>query len=70
MAIRFFDMFAGIGGFGGKCGLYEVGIPVKVKTKTGYLIAHPGDSIDLAYPSLNSRRGRVGDNIAYTVTQH
>lgn len=59
---------SGAGGFGGKCGLYEVGIPVKVKTKTGYQIAHPGDSIDLAYPSLNSRRGRVGDNIAHTVT--
>lgn len=56
------------GGFGGKCGLYEVGIPVKVKTKTGYQIAHPGDSIDLAYPNLNSRLGRVGDNIAHTVT--
>lgn len=56
------------GGFGGKCGLYEVGLSVKVKTKTGYQIAHPGDSIDLAYPSLNSRRGRVGENIAHTVT--
>lgn len=59
---------SGAGGFGGKCGLYEVGIPVKVKTKTGYQIAHPGDSIDLAYPSPNSRRGRVGENIAHTVT--
>ncbi len=45
---------SGAGGFGGKCGLYEVGIPVKVKTKTGYQVAHPGDSIDLAYPSLDS----------------
>lgn len=59
---------SGAGGFGGKCGLYEVGLPVKVKKKAGYQIAHPGDSIDLAYPSLNSRRGRVGDNIAHTVT--
>lgn len=56
------------GGFGGKSGLYEIGIPVKVKTKKGYQIAHPGDSIDLAYPNLNSRRGRVGENIAHTVT--
>lgn len=56
------------GGFGGKSGLYEVGLPVKVKTKAGYQIAYPGDSIDLAYPSLNSRRGRIGNNIAHTVT--
>lgn len=28
----------------------------------------PGDSIDLAYPTLNSRRGRVGHQIAHTVT--
>lgn len=59
---------SGAGGFGGKSGLYEVGMPVKVKTKAGYQIAHPGDSIDLAYPNFNSRRGRVGDNIAHTVT--
>ena len=32
-------------------------------------MAYPGDSIDLAYPNLNSRRGRVGDKIAHTVTQ-
>lgn len=25
-----------------------------MKTKTGYQIAHPGDSIDLAYPGLDS----------------
>ncbi len=59
---------SGAGGFAGNTGLYNIGIPVKVKTKTGYQIAHPGDSIDLAYPSLNSRRGRVGENIAHTVT--
>ena len=28
----------------------------------------PGDSIDLAYPNLNSRRGRVGNEIAHTLT--
>ena len=38
------------GGFGGKTGLYEImGLPIKVKTKTGYQTALPGDSIDLAY---------------------
>lgn len=57
------------GGFGGKTGLYEIlGLPIKVKTKSGYQIALPGDSIDLAYPNINSRRGRVGHDIAHTVT--
>ena len=57
------------GGFGGKTGLYEVfGLPIKVKTKSGYQIAMPGDSIDLSYADLNSRRGRVGSDIAHTVT--
>lgn len=27
---------SGTGGFGGKSGLYKIGIPIKVKTKTGY----------------------------------
>ncbi|WP_295094968.1 DNA (cytosine-5-)-methyltransferase, partial [Ruminococcus sp.] len=57
------------GGFGGKTGLYEIlGLPIKVKTKSGYQVALPGDSIDLAYPNINSRRGRVGHDIAHTVT--
>lgn len=56
------------GGFGGKTGLYDVNLPIKVKTKKGYQLAYPGDSIDLAYPTQNSRRGRVGDKIAHTVT--
>ena len=56
------------GGFGGKTGLYDVNLPIKVKTKQGYQLAYPGDSIDLAYANLNSRRGRVGDKVAHTVT--
>ena len=56
------------GGFGGKTGLYDVTLPIKVKTKAGYQLAHPGDSIDLAYATMNTRRGRVGDKIAHTVT--
>lgn len=59
---------SGAGGFGGKSGLYEIGLPIKVKTKAGYQTAVPGDSIDLAYPAMNSRRGRVGHQIAHTVT--
>ena len=56
------------GGFGGKTGLYDVTLPIKVKTKSGYQLARPGDSIDLAYATMNTRRGRVGDKIAHTVT--
>ena len=56
------------GGFGGKTGLYDVNLPIKVKTKQGYQLAYPGDSIDLAYPGINSRRGRVGEQIAHTLT--
>lgn len=56
------------GGFGGKTGLYDVTLPIKVMTKAGYQLARPGDSIDLAYATMNTRRGRVGDKIAHTVT--
>ena len=56
------------GGFGGKTGLYDVNLPIKVKTKKGYQLAYPGDSIDLAYSTMNTRRGRVGYKIAHTVT--
>ena len=56
------------GGFGGKTGLYEVGLPIKENTKKGYAMAHPGDSIDLAYSTTNTRRGRVGRKIAHTLT--
>ena len=55
------------GGFGGKTGLYEVGVPIKCATKTGYQMAQVGDSIDLSYATVNSRRGRVGKEIAHTV---
>ena len=40
------------GGFGGRSGLYDVTLPI----------------IDLAYATMNTRRGRVGDKIAHTVT--
>ena len=53
------------GGFGGKTGLYEVGVPIKCATKTGYQMAQVGDSIDLSYATVNSRRGRVGKEIAH-----
>lgn len=56
------------GGMGAKTGLYEVGIPIKENTKQGYKMAYPGDSIDLGYANLNTRRGRVGHGIAHTLT--
>ena len=56
------------GGFGGKTGLYEEGVPIKCATKTGYQLAQVGDSIDLCYATVNSRRGRVGKEIAHTLT--
>ena len=59
------------GSFGGRTGLYsieEFGIPIKVKTKSGYQIAYPGDSIDIGYSGTNTRRVRVGHNVAHTLT--
>ena len=56
------------GGMGGKTGLYQVGVPIKENTKKGYKMAYPGDSIDLGYATLNTRRGRVGHKIAHTLT--
>ena len=56
------------GGFSGKTGLYKVGVPIKCATYTGYQMAQVGDSIDLSYATVNSRRGRVGKQIAHTLT--
>ena len=54
------NLYRQAGGFGGNS-LYEIiALLIKSKTKSGYQIALPGDSIDLAYPNINSRRGRVG----------
>ena len=67
-----FDLL--LGGFGGHSGLYLIentenfGLPIKSKTKDGYQIAYPGDSIDTAFSGENSRRGRVGSQIAHTLT--
>ena len=62
---------SGSGGFGGHSGLYlieDFGLPIKSKTKDGYQMAYPGDSIDTAFSGQNSRRGRVGSQIAHTLT--
>lgn len=61
----------------GKCGTLLArarndiyGLPfVKIKeaTKLGYAIAYDGDSINLAFPNSNTRRGRVGKGKAQTL---
>ena len=40
---------------------------IKEATKRGYKEAHPGDSVDLGYYGSNTRRGRVGRDIAHTL---
>ena len=57
---------ADCGGFGGKTGMYAV--PIKCKTKLGYQMAYVGDSIDIGYTGTNTRRGRVGSQVAHTLT--
>ena len=47
---------------------HNVGLPIKSATSTGYQWAELGDSIDLAYATVNTRRGRVGKKIAHTLT--
>lgn len=44
------------------------GIPIKENTKKDYKLAYSGDSIDLGYPTMNSRRGRVGHEVTHTLT--
>ena len=40
---------------------------IKEATKRGYKEAHPGDTVDLGYAGSNTRRGRVGRDIAHTL---
>lgn len=44
------------------------GLLINAKTKDGYQVAYPGDSIDTAFSVQNSRRGRVGNQVAHTLT--
>ena len=46
----------------------EEGIKVKNATSKGYLVANEGDSINLEQPDSKTRRGRVGKEIAQTLT--
>jgi DNA (cytosine-5)-methyltransferase 1 len=40
---------------------------VKEATKKGFVLAYPGDSINIAFPTSKTRRGRRGDQIAQTL---
>ncbi len=42
-------------------------VRVKNATKKGYLEAHEGDSVNLAYPDSKTRRGRVGEQVSQTL---
>ena len=42
-------------------------IKIKNATKQGYSIAHEGDSVNFEYPNSNTRRGRVGNQVAQTL---
>jgi site-specific DNA-cytosine methylase len=48
-------------------GRNNVQVIVKEGTKKGYAIAQEGDSINLQYPESNTRKGRVGKQIAQTI---
>lgn len=50
------------------CTRSEKSLPIVSNTKSGYHLAHPGDSINTAFLSDKPRRGRVGNQIAHTLT--
>ncbi len=45
-------------------------IRIKEATKKGYKEAFEGDSINLSFPASKTRRGRVGKQVAQTITCH
>ena len=40
---------------------------IREATKKGFSEAKPGDSVNLAFPTSNNRRGRVGKQISNTI---
>lgn len=48
-------------------GHHEVKVLVREATKKGYAEAAEDDSIDLSYPTSQTRRGRVGKGVAHTI---
>ena len=55
---------------GNSCGVYKGmnAVTVKSATKNGFEIATENDSINLSNPSSKTRRGRVGKQVAQTLT--
>lgn len=49
-------------------GNLEPFILIKANTKAGYEVAELGDSVNLEYPNSTTRRGRVGKQVAQTIT--
>lgn len=43
------------------------GIAVREATKQGYAIAHEGDAVNFQFPNSETRRGRVGKQVAQTL---
>ena len=43
-------------------------IRIREATKKGWVKAYPGDSINLEQPNSKTRRGRVGHEVAQTLT--
>ena len=46
----------------------ETPVKVNVATKQGYEEANPGDYVNIAYPGSKTKRGRVGNGVAHTLT--
>lgn len=46
----------------------ETPIKVNVANKKGYEEANPGDYVNITYPSSKTKRGRVGNGVAHTLT--
>lgn len=40
---------------------------VREATEEGYAVALPGDSVNIAFPTSKTRRGRVGHGVAQTL---
>jgi DNA (cytosine-5)-methyltransferase 1 len=47
--------------------VYEGGLPIREATKQGYAIATEGDAVNFTQPNSETRRGRVGKQIANTL---
>ena len=46
----------------------ETPVKVNVATKQGYEEARPGDYVNITYPGSKTKRGRVGNGVAHTLT--